>query len=74
MILEEAVFGGTDRAGKVCEWRDPEELRKAMDLSLPHGDTQGPADDATLLALVKDTIKYSVKTGHPYFINQLYSG
>lgn len=74
VILEEAVFAGTDRANKVCEWRDPEELRRIMDLSLPHGDGEAPADDATLLGLIQDTIKYSVKTGHPYFINQLYSG
>lgn len=73
-MLEEAVFAGTDRANKVCEWRDPAELRRAIDLSLPHGADSAPMDHEQLLGLVKDTIKYSVKTGHPYFINQLYSG
>lgn len=26
-----------------------------------------------LIELLEDTIKYSVKTGHPYFVNQLFS-
>jgi glutamate/tyrosine decarboxylase-like PLP-dependent enzyme len=26
------------------------------------------------MLLVQDIIKYSVKTGHPYFVNQLFSG
>uniref|UniRef100_T1GP74 Glutamate decarboxylase n=1 Tax=Megaselia scalaris TaxID=36166 RepID=T1GP74_MEGSC len=69
VILKSAVFEGTDRRNKVVEWINPEDLEKSFDFHLKdHGESQ-----EHLLNLIKETIKYSVKTGHPYFINQLYS-
>lgn len=69
-ILNQAVFNATDRSNKVLEWRNPEHLEQILDLKLkPNGDS-----DEKLMELLKDTIKYSVKTGHPYFVNQLFSG
>lgn len=69
ILLNEAVFRGTSRDNRVLEWRNPEELEKLFDLEL--------REDATthneLIQLIRDTIKYSVKTGHPYFVNQLFS-
>lgn len=68
-VLNNAVFEGTKRENKVLEWTDPEELAKKFDMSL-----KDEADsDEELLKLANDTIKYSVKTGHPYFVNQLFS-
>lgn len=69
-ILETAVFGATERSAKVLDWQYPEQLQSILDLELKRsGD-----DDERLLELLRDTVRYSVKTGHPYFVNQLFSG
>jgi len=68
-VLEKAIFDGTKRENKVLEWTDPEELQKKLNMDLK----DDPDSDETLLKLANDTIKYSVKTGHPYFVNQLFS-
>jgi uncharacterized protein YrzB (UPF0473 family) len=69
-VLNTAVFNGTLRENKVNEWRSPESLTQLLDLQLKNK----PDSDAKLMLLVQDIIKYSVKTGHPYFVNQLFSG
>lgn len=69
IILKNAVFEGTNRKNKVVDWVDPDELERSFDFQLK--DTAESQE--SLLNLIKETIKYSVKTGHPYFINQLYS-
>ncbi|XP_054743817.1 cysteine sulfinic acid decarboxylase [Anastrepha obliqua] len=69
-IIKSAVFQGTNRATKVVEWHAPSELQQLFDFSLK----AEPETNAKLFDLLKATIQYSVKTGHPYFINQLYSG
>ncbi|PNF13607.1 Cysteine sulfinic acid decarboxylase [Cryptotermes secundus] len=69
LMLDKAVFDAASRTNRVVEWRSPEELKKLIDLDLP-------ADRVShdrLLQLLKDIIQYSVKTGHPYFVNQLFS-
>ncbi|KAM4796066.1 cysteine sulfinic acid decarboxylase [Rhinophrynus dorsalis] len=70
ILMQEAVQKGTDRNHKVCEWMEPEELRGILDLSLQrHGESQ-----EVLLRYCRDIIRLSVKTGHPRFFNQLFSG
>lgn len=69
-ILNLAVFNATDRKNKVLEWRNPEDLKTLLDLELK----SNPDGDEKLIDLIRNTIKYSVKTGHPYFVNQLFSG
>lgn len=68
-VLSKAVLEGTSRENKVLEWTDPEDLQRKFDMSLK----DEPDSDEELLKLANDTIKYSVKTGHPYFVNQLFS-
>lgn len=68
-VLNNAIFDGTKRENKVVEWTDPEKLAELFDMSLK----DEPDSDEVLLQLANDTIKYSVKTGHPYFVNQLFS-
>lgn len=68
-LLEKAIFSGTDRSSRVLEWRNPEDLASTLDLDLS---TDG-VTDSQLLDHIRQTIKYSVKTGHPYFVNQLFS-
>lgn len=69
-ILNLAVFNATDRSHKVVEFKNPEDLKNILDLKLKSTSDS----DEKLMDLLKDTIKYSVKTGHPYFVNQLFSG
>ncbi|XP_050597063.1 cysteine sulfinic acid decarboxylase [Bombus affinis] len=69
LLLEEAVFQGTSRKNKVVEWMKPAALQSAIDLKLSD---QGSSHEK-LFTLARNVIKYSVKTGHPRFINQLYS-
>ncbi|CAL7942271.1 unnamed protein product [Xylocopa violacea] len=69
LLLEEAVFEGTSRTNRVVEWIEPATLHSVVDLKLYD---QGSTHEE-LLSLANDVIKYSVKTGHPRFINQLYS-
>ncbi|XP_034944687.1 cysteine sulfinic acid decarboxylase [Chelonus insularis] len=69
VILQHAIFDGTSRKTKVVEWIDPEHLPSIIDLRL--SDNGIPHDE--LLNLIRGVIKYSVKTGNPRFINQLFS-
>ncbi|XP_004417350.1 PREDICTED: glutamate decarboxylase-like protein 1-like, partial [Odobenus rosmarus divergens] len=70
LIMEEVVLKSIDVNEKVCEWRPPEQLKQLLDLEMrdmgePHH---------RLLELCQDVIRYSVKTNHPRFFNQLYAG
>lgn len=69
IMLKEALFEGTQRENRVVEWHSPEELEKLLDLSL----TRSAVSHEDLIILMKNVIRYSVKVGHPYFANQLFS-
>ncbi|XP_028327522.1 cysteine sulfinic acid decarboxylase isoform X1 [Gouania willdenowi] len=70
IILEDAVKKSTDVKEKVCEWRSPEELKELLDLELRD---EGESE-SEILQRCRDTIRYSVKTTHPRFFNQLFAG
>ncbi|GCB78655.1 hypothetical protein scyTo_0019441, partial [Scyliorhinus torazame] len=70
IIFEEAIRKGTSVDEKVCEWKEPEELRDLLDLDLVDA---GEAPEK-LLERCQDIIRYSVKTVHPRFYNQLFAG
>ncbi|NXA43983.1 CSAD decarboxylase, partial [Eudromia elegans] len=55
---------------QVCEWKEPQELRELLDLEL-RGAGEPPQ---RLLQRCRDVLRYSVRTGHPRFFNQLFSG
>lgn len=68
LLFKHIVF--TTKQDKVLLWQNPEELQELFDFRLnQHGEKQ-----EHLITLLRNTIKFSVKTGHPYFINQLFSG
>ncbi|KAF7270113.1 glutamate decarboxylase-like protein black [Rhynchophorus ferrugineus] len=69
VLLKEAVFDGTSRKNKVLEFRQPEQLMREFDFEVGR---EG-ASHGELLNHLRDVIKFSVKTGHPYFVNQLFS-
>jgi hypothetical protein len=54
---------------RVLEWQEPEQLRRLIDFEV----NEKPASQDHLLELMEDVIRYSVKTGHPRFVNQLFS-
>ncbi|NXW26103.1 CSAD decarboxylase, partial [Circaetus pectoralis] len=70
VLLDEAVRKGTDVTEKVCDWKEPQELRELLDLELR---SSGELPER-LLERCRDVIRYSVKTCHPRFFNQLFSG
>uniref|UniRef100_A0A663FIL0 Uncharacterized protein n=1 Tax=Aquila chrysaetos chrysaetos TaxID=223781 RepID=A0A663FIL0_AQUCH len=55
---------------QVCDWKEPQELRELLDLELR---SSGELPER-LLERCRDVIRYSVKTCHPRFFNQLFSG
>uniref|UniRef100_H2ZUT1 Glutamate decarboxylase like 1 n=1 Tax=Latimeria chalumnae TaxID=7897 RepID=H2ZUT1_LATCH len=70
IIMEEAIRKGTDVNEKVCEWQPPAQLKKILDLEL----RDVGENHQRLLQRCQDVIRYSVKTSHPRFYNQLYAG
>ncbi|XP_051812384.1 acidic amino acid decarboxylase GADL1-like isoform X1 [Acanthochromis polyacanthus] len=70
IIIEDAVKKATDVKEKVCEWRSPDQLKELLDLEL----RDGGESDSKILQRCRDAIRYSVKTTHPRFFNQLYAG
>ncbi|KAM7382400.1 hypothetical protein PAMP_002129 [Pampus punctatissimus] len=70
IILEDAVKKVTNVGEKVCEWRSPEQLKELLDLEL----RDGGESESKILQRCRDAIRYSVKTSHPRFFNQLYAG
>lgn len=68
-IMQVAVFNDTRREEKVLEFHEPSQLIKLFDMSLK---AESDSDEKLHLAIL-DVIRYSVKTGHPYFVNQLFS-
>ncbi|CAH1111483.1 unnamed protein product [Psylliodes chrysocephalus] len=69
LLIKNAVFEGTSRENKVLNFQNPEELPNLFDFKL----RGSPTTHLDLLKILQDTIHYSVKTGHPYFVNQLFS-
>ncbi|CAH1241293.1 GAD1 [Branchiostoma lanceolatum] len=70
VIMEDGVRKGRDVTQKVVDFHQPDELRSLLDLEI----RDAPEDHQRLIKHMKDTIKYSVRTGHPRFFNQLFSG
>ncbi|XP_060578525.1 cysteine sulfinic acid decarboxylase-like isoform X2 [Ruditapes philippinarum] len=70
MIVEESLVKGTSRETRVTNFRQPEELKEILKLSIE----RSPCSYQELLEICKKVITYSVKTGNPRFFNQLYSG
>lgn len=69
LILDRVVFTGTERQNKVVEWATPDTIQNAIDLR-PKSE---PVSQDQLLKYLVEISRYSVHTGHPYFVNQLFS-
>jgi glutamate/tyrosine decarboxylase-like PLP-dependent enzyme len=55
---------------KVVDYYTPQELASRIDLSLPD---EGCSSDE-MLGTIKEYLRYCVRTGHPQYFNQLWSG
>ncbi|XP_015517993.2 cysteine sulfinic acid decarboxylase [Neodiprion lecontei] len=69
-ILIENVFDGVRRDEPVIRWREPAHLSEII----PFNVQEEPKSQELILEMIKNVYKFSVKTGHPYFMNQLFSG
>lgn len=69
-LVMRAAFHDTQRSAPVIRWRDPKYLKEILDLKL----AEDGASDDQLFACLENIVKFSAKTGHPHFINQLFSG
>ena len=64
--LEESEQSGTC----VVDYKAPRELKEIFDLSIPHTGTTYKE----ILSSIESYLKYSVRTGHRRYFNQLYAG
>ncbi|XP_017879882.1 cysteine sulfinic acid decarboxylase-like [Ceratina calcarata] len=69
-VLFDYAFESLSRDNPVSRWREPSYLEGIIDFKLQ----EQPRSQDRLLEVAAKILKYSVKTGHPYFMNQLFSG
>eukprot|EP01101_Sappina_pedata_P002106 TRINITY_DN12380_c0_g1_i1.p1 TRINITY_DN12380_c0_g1~~TRINITY_DN12380_c0_g1_i1.p1 ORF type:complete len:577 (+),score=160.75 TRINITY_DN12380_c0_g1_i1:1364-3094(+) len=69
-ILSDYLQSNSDRGIPVCPYVEPETLASLLDLTLPE-DYQGIDK---ILDRIRDVLHYSVRTGHPLFLDKLYAG
>ncbi|KAG9434168.1 cysteine sulfinic acid decarboxylase [Apis mellifera carnica] len=69
-ILIDSAFESVSRENPVLRWREPNHLQNIINFNLQ----EQPHNQDDLLEIATKVFKYSVKTGHPYFMNQLFSG
>jgi glutamate/tyrosine decarboxylase-like PLP-dependent enzyme len=69
-LAAETIEGHADRDRPVVHHVDPRELQRLLGLELPE-EGQGLE---SVLELARKTVRYSVRTGHPRFANQLFGG
>lgn len=68
--LIDCTFESVSRENPVLRWREPAYLQDIINFNLQ----EDPKSQENLLEIANNISKYSVKTGHPYFMNQLFSG
>lgn len=58
IVVDEVIRKGTSASEKVCEWKEPEELKQLLDLELR---SEGESQEQ-ILERCRAVIRYSVKT------------
>lgn len=69
-ILINFAFDSVSRDNPVSRWRSASYLQEILNFDL----LEEPKPQKDLLLAANKILKYSVKIGHPYFMNQLFSG
>lgn len=67
-LIEREFFAGKLREQKIVDFRHPDELRKLVPMEVPR---EGHSEKR-LVELCREVVRYSVRTDHPYFFNQLF--
>ncbi|XP_064095455.1 acidic amino acid decarboxylase GADL1-like [Macrobrachium nipponense] len=70
LVQKEHLVAGADRNKKLVEFKHPRELQSLLALNIGQ---EGKTEEE-VKKILEDVVKYSVRTGHPYFYNQLYAG
>lgn len=70
VALIDSAFESVARENAVSRWREPGYLQSIINFDL----SDNPQSQHELLEMARKIFKFSVKTGHPYFMNQLFSG
>jgi len=70
IITEKYLQENKDPGTPVVDYREPDELKNLLDLSIQADGVSG----AHMMDLVEEYLRFSVRTGHPQFLNQLYQG
>ncbi|XP_066940703.1 cysteine sulfinic acid decarboxylase-like isoform X1 [Macrobrachium rosenbergii] len=70
LVLEENLVTGVDESAKVVEFKHPRELQELLKLNV--GQNSRSTDE--IMKVLEEVVRYSVKTTHPHFYNQLYGG
>jgi len=69
-LARETLERNADRDHPVVHHLEPEELKRTIELELP----RSPRGVEAALEAARKTLHYSVATGHPRFLNQLFGG
>lgn len=70
IVERERLVSGIDENKKVVEFVHPEELKKILQLDIRREGR--PLEE--IEQILETVVRYSVKTQHPFFFNQLYGG
>ncbi|KAB7496498.1 Cysteine sulfinic acid decarboxylase [Armadillidium nasatum] len=71
LTLQEKLTTKDDEERKVVNFKHPHELQKILPLSINYSGCQSIEEIENILQQV---VRYSVKTSHPHFYNQLFGG
>lgn len=74
VLLKDAIFVEKSRESLVTEWMEPESLMAVLGTNSKEMPQKPAQSDDYLIEVIKNIVRYSVKTGHPHFVNQLFSG
>lgn len=70
MVFDEKLVFGVDSSKKILDFKHPKEMEELLQLSISdEGLTASEAE-----AMIDKIVKYSLKTQHPYFLNQQFHG
>uniref|UniRef100_A0A7E5A0A1 Glutamate decarboxylase 1 n=1 Tax=Panagrellus redivivus TaxID=6233 RepID=A0A7E5A0A1_PANRE len=69
-ILYDYIKEENERTSKILDFHQPEEMHELIDLTIP----EKPMTLQELLDSCQQVLKYSVRTGHPRFFNQISCG
>ncbi|XP_053671217.1 cysteine sulfinic acid decarboxylase [Anopheles nili] len=71
LLADEGYVGSTTPERPIVKFEYPHDLKKLIHFPM---DELTPTSPATLETIIRQVLRYSVRTGHPHFHNQLFAG